>query len=102
MKNKTNIAVIFLLAILCLLASCATPQTVEVVKTEYKPIELDLTDSVDRLYETRPRLMPDVADDTNVLVALVEYKDFGEAWMSYSFRLEDYINILRDTLAVKE
>lgn len=102
MKNKIIVSTLSIL-IIVLLASCATtPRTVQVVKTEYQPIELDLQDSVDRLYETRPLLEPSIKDSSNMAVVLVAYKDFADKWMDYSFRLEDYINFLNQALKPEE
>lgn len=100
---KKIVRVVILLPILlALLVSCGSVRTVDVVKTKYVPMKLDLQDSIDRLYDTRPSLEPDLPENPSVSVTLVAYKDFGEDWMDYSFRLEDYINYLRVTLAEEE
>lgn len=88
----------------CFLTSCATTEPVVVTNTEYVPIEMDITDSVTLLYDTRPNLAPTTEVDEQdptlkqaILLALA-YKDWGEKWQDYALRLEDYINELKKIL----
>lgn len=102
MKNKIRVVLSLSILIVVILCSCTSTRSVEVVKKEYLPVKLDLQDSVDRLYETRPELEPSLEDNSSLTVLLVAYKDFGESWMDYSFRLEDYINNLIEALKPEE
>lgn len=102
MRNKIRVILSLSILIIALLSSCTSTRSVEVVKKEYLPVKLDLQDSVDRLYETRPELEPSLEDTSSLTVLLVAYKDFGEEWMDYSFRLEDYINNLVEALKPEE
>ena len=101
MKNFSRLIV--LIISLFVLVSCASPKTITVEEIKYVPVYMDISEPVGLLYATRPNTLPDFpeeSDDDNypVLVALA-YKQFGEQWMDYSFRLEDYIEHLKSALA---
>ena len=94
--------------VLCvgLLTSCATqaPEPVTITEIQYKPIEMDISDSVTTVFGTRPVLTPNFNLDENtsaiqqaVLCALL-YKQWGEEWQAYAMRLEDFIKVLEKTL----
>lgn len=102
---NTNTAKI-LIVVVALLTSCATqtPEPVTITEVEYKPIVLDISDSMNVLFNTRPALAPTFSLDENapavqqaVLCALL-YKQWGESWQDYAMRLEDYILVLQKTL----
>ena len=102
---NTNTAKI-LIVVVALLTSCATqaPEPVTITEVEYKPITLDISDSVEVLFDTRPELAPTFNLNENspaveqaVLCALL-YKSWGESWQAYAMRLEDYILVLQKTL----
>ena len=106
---RTSHAVI--LVILCLvLVSCATktPEPITVTEIVYKPIELDISDSVELLFDARPPLAPDLTVDDGVtatqqaMLYALSYKYWGESWQNYSMRLEDFIVLLQRTLATPE
>lgn len=106
---RTSHAVI--LVILCLvLVSCATktPEPITVTEIVYKPIELDISDSVELLFDARPPLAPDLTVDDGVtatqqaMLYALSYKYWGESWQNYSMRLEDFIVLLQRTLANPE
>ncbi len=105
---SSNVALTVKVVILCagLLTSCATkaPEPVTVTEVEYKPITLDISDSVDALFQARPVLAPTLDLDQNAtaadqaLLCAIIYKSWGESWQDYAIRLEEYIRILQETL----
>ena len=105
---NSSVMLTFKILMLCatLLTSCTTttPETVTVTEVVYKPIELDISDSVQILFDTRPVLAPDLEVDDSLsptqqaAMYLLAYKAWGEAWQSYAARLEDYVTLLQGTL----
>ena len=104
MNNRYTLRVLVLC--LFLLSSCVTktPETITVTEIEYKPITLDIGDSVDAIFQTRPTLAPVFQLDDNstaseqILLCALLYKQWGEDWQDYAMRLEDYIKVLQNTL----
>lgn len=103
--RRVSLAVVTVL-LSVLLASCATktPETITVTEVVYKPIELDISDSVEMLFDARPPLAPDLTVDDGATVLqkatlyALSYKEWGESWQEYSMRLEDYVVLLQRTL----
>jgi len=103
--RRISLAVLTVL-LAVMLASCATkaPETITVTEVVYKPIELDISDSVELLFDARPPLAPDLTVDDGATVLqkatlyALSYKGWGESWQEYSMRLEDYIMLLERTL----
>ena len=110
-RDKLTLVIILSLLIfvssLFLLSSCKTPVTPEpitITEIEYKPITLDIGDSVDAIFQTRPTLAPVFQIDETataseqLLLCAILYKQWGEDWQDYAIRLEDYLMVLERTL----
>lgn len=84
-----------------LLTSCSTSEPLTIKEVEYVPMKLDISESVEILYDARPEYAPLFEIDENLTVSQqalllsLTYKDWGEQWQEYAMRLENYLNILR-------
>ena len=106
MRDK---ALAFLIVVcVCLLASCATPETITVTEVEYVPVTMDISASVDLLFDVRPELSPRLytVDGDNLVQESIRYaltyKEWGESWQDYAIKLEDFLIYLEDALMESE
>ena len=97
-------SIILTLLLLTLVACSTTVRTIDKDKLVLIPSNFDIDESVQILFDSRPPLEPDTPTDTeadNYYLALAySYKEYGDSWMDYSFRLEDYLEHLK--LVLKE
>ena len=103
MEKRVELITVMILILLCM-CSCRTVET----KTEYVYIKetMDIQDSVDILFDTRPKdYVPAIPDETYLFrttndyeLALVATEGLLEEWEDYSYALEIFISGLAETL----
>lgn len=106
--TTSTIALRSVLLSLFLLTSCATSEPITIKEVEYVPVTMDITESVEILFDARPEYAPEFEMDETLPVAqqavllAITYKDWAERWQDYAIKLEKYLGYLQQKLLPKD